>query len=154
MPKRKSAGLLMYRLRDEIQEYFLVHPGGPFWANKDLGAWSIPKGEFEDTEDPLEAAIREFGEETGTVPEGNFLPLPPVVQKAGKMVLAWAVEGNIDAERIESNQYKVQWPPKSGKWRSYPEVDKAGWFTETEAREKINPAQAAFIDALQMALKE
>ncbi len=153
MPKRKSAGILMYRFRQNRPEYFLVHPGGPFWANKDSGAWSIPKGELEEAEDPLQAAIREFGEETGTVPEGSFIPLPAVVQKAGKMVLAWAVEGNLDAESIRSNHYKIQWPPNSGKWQSYPEVDKAGWFSEQEARLKINPAQAAFIDALQSLLK-
>src|SRR5688572_13749217 len=114
MPKRKSAGILMYRFRQEQLEFFLVHPGGPFWANKDAGAWSIPKGEFEETEDPLQAAIREFGEETGTAPEGDFMPLPPVVQKAGKMVLAWAVEGQIDADHIRSNHYRIEWPPKSG----------------------------------------
>lgn len=153
MPKPKSAGILMFRTRQDRLEFFLVHPGGPFWANKDLGAWSIPKGAFEEPEDPLQAAIREFGEETGTIPAGKFLELPPVVQKAGKMVLAWAVEGNIDTDRIQSNHYRVEWPPKSGNWRSYPEVDKAGWFTEQEAREKINPAQAVFIDALQQQLK-
>lgn len=153
MPKRKSAGILMYRLRQHRLEFFLVHPGGPFWANKDQGAWSIPKGEFEDPEDPLKAAIREFSEETGSVPEGDFVALPPVVQKAGKLVLAWAVTGNIDADRIQSNHYKIEWPPKSGKWKSYPEVDKAAWFTEEEARERINPAQVAFIDALRQQLK-
>ena len=153
MAKRQSAGILMFRFREGQIEYFLVHPGGPFWANKDLGAWSIPKGEFQEPEDPLLAAIREFGEETGTEPAGVFLPLPPVVQKAGKVVLAWAVEGNVDAAGIQSNHYRIEWPPHSGKWSSYPEVGKAGWFADAEAREKINPAQAAFIDALQQVVK-
>ena len=114
-------------------QFFLVHPGGPFWKDKDAGAWSIPKGEFGDDEDPLAAAKREFKEETGSAVEGNFIPLSPVKQKAGKMVYAWAVEGDINPETIASNTFKVQWPPKSGKWQTYPEVDKAGWFNLQQA---------------------
>ena len=145
---RKSAGILLYRLHKTEPEFFLVHPGGPFWAKKDLGTWSIPKGEFEVDEDLLGAAKREFKEETGTDLSGDFVELTPVLQKAGKQVYAWAVEGNIDASTIQSNTFKIEWPPKSGTWKSYPEVDKAGWFNATVAKEKINPAQVAFIEEL------
>lgn len=125
-----------------------MHPGGPFWANKDAGAWSVPKGEFADTEDPLAAAKREFREETGSPVEGEFLELAPVTQKAGKVVYAWAVEGDIAAEAITSNTFPVEWPPKSGKWIRIPEVDRAGWFSIAEAMTKINPAQARLIEEL------
>lgn len=148
MAKRQSAGILLYRRTGPETEFFLVHPGGPFWAGREAGAWSVPKGEFTEGEPPLEAAIREFREETGTSLTGTYRALKPVVQKAGKVVYAWATEGDIDAAAIRSNTYKVQWPPKSGQWRSYPEVDKAAWFTAAAAREMINPAQAAFIDEL------
>jgi predicted NUDIX family NTP pyrophosphohydrolase len=146
-PTRKSAGILLYRILNK-PEFFLVHPGGPFWAKKDLGAWSIPKGEFDDTEDALEAAKREFKEETGTDISGNFIPLAPITQKAGKQVYAWAVHGDIDAEAIQSNTFKMEWPPKSGQWKSYLEVDKAGWFDIETAKEKINPAQVVLIEEL------
>jgi predicted NUDIX family NTP pyrophosphohydrolase len=128
--------------------FFLVHPGGPFWKDKDAGAWSIPKGEFTDSEAPLAAAFREFREETGKVVEGDTIELTPIKQKAGKMVYAWAVEGDIEPTTIVSNTFRVEWPYKSGRWQSYPEVDAAGWFTLEEAREKINPAQSAFLTDL------
>ena len=151
---RKSAGILLYRVNENIPEVFLIHPGGPFWAKKDEGAWSIPKGEFNDDEDALSAAKREFEEETGTSLSGNFIALTPVMQKAGKQVYAWALESNIDASAIQSNTFKIEWPPKSGRWKSYPEVDKASWFDVEIAKQKINPAQVAFIDELIGKLKE
>ena len=145
---RTSAGLLMYRLRDGEAEVLLVHPGGPFWKNKDQGAWSIPKGEYGEGGDPLAVARREFQEETGTAIDGEFVELGEIRQKAGKLVRAWAVEGDLDAEAIVSNTFKVQWPPGSGRWITVPEVDRAGWFDLDEARARINPAQAAFLDRL------
>jgi predicted NUDIX family NTP pyrophosphohydrolase len=145
---KKSAGLLLYRCMENTIEFFLVHPGGPFWKNKDIGAWTIPKGELEDEEDALETAKREFKEETGTIIDGNFITLTPVKQKAGKLVYAWAIQGNIDSEKITSNTFKIQWPPKSGKWVDLPEVDKAGWFSIEESKQKINPAQIPLIDEL------
>ncbi|HEY0041662.1 MAG TPA: NUDIX domain-containing protein [Flavisolibacter sp.] len=148
MALRKSAGLLVYRRNAQLLEFFLVHPGGPFWKGKDTGAWSIPKGEFTDEEEPLAAAQREFEEETGQKVTGKFLPLSPVKQKAGKMVYAWAVEAEVDADNIVSNSFRIEYPYKSGKWITVPEVDKAGWFSLEEAREKINPAQAAFLEEL------
>ena len=146
--KRKSAGILLYRLQEKEIQFFLVHPGGPFWANKDEGAWTIPKGEFNEQEEPLAAAKREFQEETGKALEGDFVELTPVIQKAGKLVYAWAIEGTIDAETITCNTYKIQWPPNSGKWQSFPEVDKGSWFSIEEAKQKINAAQIHFIDEL------
>ena len=150
MAKRKSAGILLYRSSSSGWEVFLVHPGGPFWTNKENGAWSIPKGEFEDGEAPLAAALREFAEETGATlhRHEHFMELAPVVQKAGKQVYAWAFEGNIDAAAIRCNTFKVQWPPGSGQWKTFPEVDKAAWFSLADARQKINPAQVAFIEEL------
>ena len=145
---RKSAGILLYRKQNKSLEVFLVHPGGPFWKGKDAGAWSIPKGEFADDEEPLAAAQREFEEETGKKTEGNFVELKPIKQKAGKMVYAWAVEGDINADAIVSNTFTIEWPYKSGKWQSYPEVDKAGWFSVAEAKEKMNAAQVELIDDL------
>jgi predicted NUDIX family NTP pyrophosphohydrolase len=150
---RKSSGILLYRLQNGNPQFFLVHPGGPFWKGKDAGAWSVPKGEFSDDEDALTAAKREFEEETGSPVDGNFIELKPIKQKAGKMVYCWAVEGNIDADTIVSNTYKQEWPYKSGKWHSFPEVDKAGWFTVEEAKEKINAAQISFIDETVALLK-
>jgi Predicted NTP pyrophosphohydrolase len=147
MPKT-SAGILMFRRNSESIELFLIHPGGPFWARKDVGAWSIPKGEYGPGEEPLDAARREFNEETGSTVHGDFIPLPPIKQKGGKIVSAWAVEGDIDAASIKSNTFSMEWPPKSGRQAEFPEVDKAGWFSPAEARQKINPAQAVFIDAL------
>jgi predicted NUDIX family NTP pyrophosphohydrolase len=141
----KSAGILLYKIEGN-PSFFLVHPGGPYFRNKELGAWTVPKGEFDDTEDPLDAAKREFKEETGSSITGKPIALNPVKQKGGKLVYCWAVEGDIDAEKIVSNTFKVEWPYRSGKWQSYPEVDKAAWFTAEEARVMINPAQVAFID--------
>ena len=151
---RKSAGILAYRIQQAKVEVFLIHPGGPFWTNKDTGAWSIPKGEFDETEKALDAAIREFKEETGaSLPAGNFIALTPIKQKSGKLVYAWAVEADIDASNIQSNSFEAEWPPKSGKWKSFPEVDKAGWFSPYVAKEKINPAQVALIDELMNTLQ-
>lgn len=145
---KQSAGILLYRESNKQAEIFLVHPGGPFWAKKDLGAWSIPKGEFTE-EEPLEAAKREFEEEIGTVLKAtNFKQLKPVKLKSGKTVHAWAAEGDIDASTVKSNVFELEWPPKSGKKISVPEIDKAGWFTIAEAKEKINVSQAALIDEL------
>jgi predicted NUDIX family NTP pyrophosphohydrolase len=148
MPVRKSAGILLYRRREKMVEVFLVHPGGPFWQGREEGAWSIPKGEFAEGEEPLLAAIREFKEETGQVVEGVFLELKTVRQKGGKLVYAWAVEGDADASSIVSNTFRQEYPYKSGKWITVPEVDKAAWFSIEEARRWINPAQAALLDDL------
>ncbi|RYY99222.1 MAG: NUDIX domain-containing protein [Chitinophagaceae bacterium] len=145
---RQSAGILLYRIREEAPEFFLVHPGGPFWEGREAGAWSIPKGEFTEPEAPLDAAVREFAEETGTRVEGPFLPLPVVTQKAGKKVWAWAVAGDLDASAIRSNHFRIQWPPRSGKWISVPEVDKGGWFAWPDAVRLINPAQVPLLKAL------
>ena len=145
---RKSAGIVLFRLVEDQPQFFLVHPGGPYWKGKDAGAWSIPKGEFTDAEEPLDAAIREFREETGSDVSGPFIELAPVKQKAGKMVYAWAARGDMDATSIRSNTYRMEWPYKSGKWQSYPEVDEAAWFGLDEALEKINPAQAALLQQL------
>ena len=145
---RTSAGVLLYRRKDNELQVFLVHPGGPFFAKKDEGAWSVPKGELDEGEDALAAARREFGEETGCKAEGDFIPLSPIIQKNGKTVLAWAVEGDCDADAIRSNTFALEWPPKSGRVRDFPEVDRAGWFTVDEAKKKINPAQAALMDDL------
>jgi predicted NUDIX family NTP pyrophosphohydrolase len=145
---KKSAGILMFRRRYGILEVFLVHPGGPFWAKKDAGAWSVPKGEYGDEEDPLEAARREFREETGCEPSGDFIPLTPRKQASGKMVTAWAMEGDCDASAIRSNSFTLEWPPKSGKHREFPEVDRAGWFSIAAAKVKILQGQAGFLDEL------
>jgi len=150
---RKSAGLLLFRRAGDALEVLLVHPGGPFWAKRDLGAWSIPKGECEDGEDPRAAAWREFGEELGTpAPDGRALELGEIRQKAGKTVLAWAVAGDLDADRITSNTFEMEWPPRSGRTQSFPEVDRAGWFGLAEARERINPAQVELLERLRVAL--
>lgn len=146
---RKSAGILLYRIRNKTPEVLLVHPGGPFWKNKDQGAWSIPKGEYNDDEAPLDAALRELYEETGIpVKKGKCIPLTAVKQKSGKQVLAWAMKGNLNTDEIKSNLFEWEWPPKSGKKQFFPEVDKAAWLNMAEAKEKINPAQAALIDEL------
>jgi predicted NUDIX family NTP pyrophosphohydrolase len=145
---KKSAGILMFRRRHGIPEVFLVHPGGPFWAKKDLGAWSVPKGEYADEETPLEAAGREFREETGCALSGEFIPLTPRKQPSGKTVTAWAVEGDCDATAIRSNTFTLEWPPKSGKHREFPEVDRAGWFSIAEAKKKILKGQAGFLQEL------
>ena len=144
----QSAGILLYRKRNDRVELFLVHPGGPFWKKKDVGSWTIPKGEFTNNEKALEAAKREFEEETGIALFGDFIELTPVKQKAGKIIYAWALEGNVDPSAILSNSFKIEWPPKSGQYREFPEIDKAEWFGEEEAKEKINPAQARLVDEL------
>jgi predicted NUDIX family NTP pyrophosphohydrolase len=145
---KRSAGILLYRRTPEL-EVLLVHPGGPFWASKDLGAWSIPKGEHDEGEDALACAIREFTEETGGAPNpGELTDLGSIKQKAGKVVQAWALEGDLDAENVRSNTFTMQWPPRSGRMREFPEVDKAQWFALPQARERINPAQATFLDRL------
>jgi predicted NUDIX family NTP pyrophosphohydrolase len=147
---QRSAGILLHRERDGVREVLLVHPGGPFWANKDAGAWSIPKGEHEDGDDPRACALREFEEELGTpLPAGTQLTeLGSVRLRSGKRVTAFAAAGDLDAEAIRSNTFTIEWPPRSGTMREFPEVDRAGWFTLEEAREKLNPAQAALLDRL------
>jgi predicted NUDIX family NTP pyrophosphohydrolase len=147
-PPTISAGLLMYRRAGGRLEVFLVHPGGPFWKNKDAGAWSIPKGLIDPGEEPLAAARREFREETGLEPHGDFLPLGSIQQKAGKVVHAWAFAGDADPESIKSNVTRVELPRGSGRWIQVPEIDRADWFDPAAARQKINPAQAEFIDRL------
>ena len=151
---KKSAGILLYRIENRILEVFLVHPGGPFWAKKDDGAWSIPKGEFDDGEDPLDAAKREFEEETGTEISGEFIALDPIKQKSGKIVYAWAIEGNIDPAKIKSNEFEIEWPPKSGKMKAFPEIDKAGWFDLNEANKKIIESQSVLIRELATKLQK
>ena len=145
---KQSAGLLMVRYRDSNLEVFLVHPGGPFWSKKDEGAWSIPKGEYTDEEDPLTAARREFKEETGSEAAGNFIPLSPLKQPGGKVISAWAVEGDCRAEAVKSNTFTMEWPPRSGKQAEFPEVDRAAWFSIEQAKKKILKGQAGFIEEL------
>ena len=147
MAKKISAGLLLYRRRGEL-EVFLVHPGGPFWAKKDAGAWSIPKGEIGEGEEPLQAAQREFLEETGFPTGGEFRPLELLKQSGGKSVHAWAVEADCDPSELRSNLFSLEWPPKSGQTREFPDVDRAAWLTISEAREKILKGQIGFIDQL------
>lgn len=142
---KQSAGILLYKFIDKTVFFFLVHPGGPFWKNKDLESWSIPKGEFTDDEDPLQAAIREFQEETSFEVDGDFIKLEYVKLKSGKIVYAWAVEFELDETLLKSNDFEMEWPPKSGKLQSFPEVDRGAWFQTDEALKKINPAQADFI---------
>ncbi|HYV95145.1 MAG TPA: NUDIX domain-containing protein [Chitinophagales bacterium] len=149
---KQSAGILLYRFGKSELQIFLVHPGGPFWSKKEDGAWSIPKGEFGDEEDSLVAANREFFEETGFTIEGNFIPLAPLRQKGGKLVTAFAIEGSADADTIRSNEFEMEWPPKSGRKRSFPEVDRAGWFSIQEARNKILAGQIPLIDELEKIL--
>ena len=146
---KRSAGILLYKVNHSNEiAFFLVHPGGPFFAKKDNGFWTIPKGEIEPDEDPLATAKREFEEETGTEPTGDFITLGEIKQKGGKIVQAWAVEGDLDIEKIKSNNFEIEWPPKSGQKKSFPEIDKAGWFSLTEAKAKINEAQYVFITRL------
>jgi predicted NUDIX family NTP pyrophosphohydrolase len=153
MTSKQSAGLMAYRRRRGTVEVLLVHPGGPFWKNKDEGAWSIPKGEFGDGEDALIAARREFEEETGFAVEGPFTPLGSAKQKSGKTAHAWAVEAQVDAAAIRSNTFSMEWPPKSGRMQEFPEVDRAEWFSLEKARVKINAGQAGFLDRLAKALE-
>ena len=145
----RSAGLLMYRRFAETVEVLLVHPGGPFWAKKDAGAWSIPKGECEPGEEPLAAAIREFREETGLQPEPPYLPLTPIRQRGGKIVEAWAFEGDCDPSSLTSATVSIEWPRGSGRRHEFPEVDRASWFDLEEARRRILPAQAPLLDELE-----
>lgn len=149
-----SAGLLLFRRAGEGVELFLAHPGGPFWKGRDAGAWTIPKGVVGEGEEPLDAARREFEEETGVRPEGPFLPLGSVRQKAGKTVHAWAWEGDADPERATSNTMRTEWPRGSGRWITFPEVDRCEWFAPEAAREKLNPAQAELVDRLEALLRE
>lgn len=149
---RLSAGIALYRRTPRGLELFLVHPGGPYWAAKDDGAWSFPKGEYEDNEAPLAAARREYREETGFEVDGDFVALDPVKQKGGKVVQVFAVEGNCDPARIRSNTFTMEWPPRSGQTAVFPEVDRAGWFAPTEAKRKLNPAQSPIVDQLSQIL--
>jgi predicted NUDIX family NTP pyrophosphohydrolase len=146
---KRSAGLVLHRTRDGALEVLLVHPGGPFWARKDAGAWSIPKGEYQDGEDPLACARREFEEELGTAaPAGEVTELGTIKQAGGKQVTAFAVAGDLDADAIESNTFELEWPPRSGRLQGFPEVDRAAWFGLDEAREKLNPAQSPLLERL------
>ncbi|HEX2628550.1 MAG TPA: NUDIX domain-containing protein [Chitinophagaceae bacterium] len=143
--KKQSAGILAYRYNKKQPECCLVHPGGPFFKNKDLGAWSIPKGEFEEGEDKLVAAKREFKEEMGFAVNGKFIALDPVKLKSGKLVYAWAVEMDFDTSVISSNEFEIEWPPRSGRMQSFPEIDRASWFSLETAMEKINEGQRGLI---------
>jgi len=145
---KNSAGLLLYRFRDGNLEVFLVHPGGPYWAKKDLGVWSIPKGEMDEGEELLDAARREFEEETGFRPEGIFRELTPVRQRSGKIVHAWAVQGDCDPTAIRSNTFTLEWPPRSGRMQEIPEVDRAAWFAVDLAEKKILEGQRGLLDEL------
>jgi predicted NUDIX family NTP pyrophosphohydrolase len=152
---KKSAGLLLYRLKNKLIEVLLVHPGGPFWRNKDCGVWSIPKGEIEENEEPLMAATRETKEETGiSIDIKNPISLNPVKQKSGKLIYAWANEANFEIEKIKSNFFEMEWPPKSGKKTFFPEVDKAAWLTLEEAEKKIVPGQLPLLKELKQNLSD
>ena len=143
-----SAGLLMYRKRNQALEVLLVHLGGPFWAKKDAGAWFVPKGEVNPGEDELAAARREFQEETGLTPSAELLVLGSVKHKSGKKVSAWAFEGDCDPSALRSNTFQMEWPPRSGKTREFPEIDRAAFFTTESAREKMHPAEFEFVTRL------
>lgn len=145
---KRSAGILLYRTTGPAPEVLLVHPGGPLWARRDAGAWSIPKGEYDDGEDPRDCAVREFEETGAALPAGELIELGSVSQKGGKMVSAWAAQGEIDAAAVRSNTFMMEWPPRSGRTAEFPEIDRAGWFDLDEARAKLVPAQAAFLDRL------
>jgi len=147
MPKQ-SAGILFYRYMEKTMQVMLVHPGGPFWAKKDTGAWSIPKGEFLENEEPLMAALREVEEETGIKAEGNFIELEPAKQKSGKTVFAWALEMDFNPKKIKSNSFEMEWPPRSGKMSSFPEIDKAAWFNIEDAASYITEGQRTLLTQL------
>ena len=154
---KQSAGLLLYRLKNKIPEFFLVHPGGPYWAKKEISAWSIPKGELGPTEHPLEAAIREMKEETGIsldIPVENFIPLSPVKQNPGKTIYAWALQSDIEPSPIRSNVFEMEWPPRSGKKKQFPEIDKADWFNFAEARKRIVIGQVPLLEEINQRLKK
>lgn len=149
---KHSAGLLIYREKAGAVQVFLVHPGGPFWAKKDIASWSIPKGEFEEGEDPLQAALREFVEETGLqVPAGDPLPLGPL-QTGRKVVHTWYLQGDLDAATVSGNMFEMEWPPRSGKMQKFPEVDRAAWYGLAEARLKLHKGQVPIVDKLEHAL--
>jgi len=152
MVTRQSAGVLLYRLKNKALEVLLVHPGGPFWKNKDAGSWSIPKGEFLPGENALDAAKRELQEEIGIAFDGHFIELSPVKQKSGKFVYAWALEADIDPHNIHSNNFEIEWPPRSGKIQQFPEIDKGEWFSASEGKQKIIGAQSVLIDELAIKL--
>jgi predicted NUDIX family NTP pyrophosphohydrolase len=152
---RRSAGILLYRLAGERPEVLLVHPGGPFWARRDAGAWSIPKGEYDEDEDPRACALREFEEETGTaLAPTELIELGSVKQKGGKLVTAWAVQGDLDAAAVRSNTFTMEWPPRSGRRAEFPEIDRAEWFQPETAREKLIGAQTELLDRLLERLRE
>lgn len=151
---QKASGILLFRNLGNHTEYFLVHPGGPFWKNKDIGSWSIPKGEFDDNEEPLAAAKREFEEETGIRIDGNFIELKPVRQKSGKMVYAWGCEGDLDHTIIQSNTISIEWPPRTGRGIEIPEVDKGGWFNYATAKEKLIPGQVPILEELHQLIQK
>lgn len=151
---KQSAGILLYRKIHNALEVLLVFPGGPFFSRKnDAGKWTVPKGEFEDGEEPLQAAIREMEEETGFRPEGNFIALPSIKQKSGKIVHCWALQSDLDTSTIVSNTFQLEWPPKSGKMKTFPEIAEAAWFTTEAAREKINERQLPLLSALQQLIQ-
>jgi len=152
--RKRSAGLLLYRFRNDTLQVLLVHPGGPFWAKKDIGAWSIPKGETEADEDLLKVAKREFQEETGFAADGIFRALTPVTLPSRKVVHAWALEGDCDADMISSNTFSIEWPPRSGRFQDFPEVDRAGWFDLATARLKISKGQIGLLDQLERLLRD
>lgn len=145
---KKSAGLLMYRHRQNGLEVLLVHPGGPYWVKKDWRAWSIPKGEIDPGEDAFAAARREFEEETGLIPEGAFWSLETIRQANGKLVMAWAFEGDWNPEELKSNTFEIEWPPRSGQMQQFPEADRAAWFELEEAKQRIIRGQVAFLEAI------
>lgn len=149
---KQSAGILLFRRCERLQ-VFLVHPGGPYFARKDNGWWTIPKGEFEPPEEPLMAAIREFKEETGRMLSGNFITMQPVTQKGGKKVHCWALEADIDVKKISSNTFQIEWPPNSGQLQTFPEIDKARWFLMEEARKKIIDRQLPLLEQLTGVIK-
>jgi predicted NUDIX family NTP pyrophosphohydrolase len=151
---KASAGLLLFRCVNGTPQVLLVHPGGPFWARKDTGAWMIPKGEIGQDEDALAAAKREFTEETGATASGDFIALQPRRQAGGKLVYAWAVEGDFDPARLTSNTFTMEWPPRSGKQQAFPEVDRAAWLTFSDARRKILASQRGFLDELEQILQQ
>ena len=144
----------MYRLQNNQLQVFLVHPGGPFWRSKDLGAWTIPKGQLNQGEQPLDAAVREFHEETGFTPCGRYRSLGQVKQKSGKIVHAWAFRGDSDPRAVRSNSFELEWPPKSGRTQSFPEIDRAEFFGMQQARQKILPAQLPFLEALESLVRD
>ncbi len=146
---KQSGGILVYRFKSDALEVLLVHPGGPFWANKDKGSWSIPKGEFDENEESITAAKREFEEETGQpVPDGDLIELGSTKNKSGKTIYVWAVKGDLEVENLKSNTFSMEWPPKSGNTQEFPEVDRGGWFAPGKAAIKLNEAQIVFVERL------